>query len=121
MVLSHALSHAHVPHAFGGALALAHHVADPRGANDIDDTDVPILSATDLAVFKALFDRLKDWADIEELLRYGEVDRDEVLRWLAAVVGADDERLARFRETAQRVDHAPPAPTTAELFRRQDR
>lgn len=83
------------------------------------DADVPILSATDLAVFKALFDRLKDWADIEELLRYGEVDRAEVVHWLSAVVGADDDRVARFAAVTARVDAGGPEPTAAEVFGRR--
>lgn len=35
------------------------------------DRPVPILSATDLTIFKALFDRTKDWADIEDMVRAG--------------------------------------------------
>ena len=84
------------------------------------EDEVPILSATDLTVFKALFDRLKDWADIEELLRYGTVDRPEVLHWLAEVVGAADGRLDRFRQVAAAVDSEGPAPTAADIFRRNE-
>lgn len=62
------------------------------------DATVPILSATDLLVFKALFDRRKDWADIEELLRFGKVDVDEAMRWLAAIVGPEDKRLTILAE-----------------------
>jgi hypothetical protein len=57
---------------------------------------IPVLSATDLTVFKALFDRPKDWVDIAEMLAYGEVDVAEVRRWLAGLVGADDRRVERF-------------------------
>ena len=132
-----ALTEAGTPHAFGGALALAFHIAEPRGTRDIDinvfvpandartvlgilptevqwtdhdveeverngqvrvfwdDTpldlffvthpfhenaashvesvpfagrEIPILAADDLAVFKAFFDRTKDWADIEAMI-----------------------------------------------------
>jgi hypothetical protein len=80
------------------------------------DTEVPVLAATDLAIFKALFDRLKDWADIEELLRYGEVDRDEVVRWLTEVVGAGDPRLDRFAAVCARSDGDGAGPTARELF-----
>jgi hypothetical protein len=62
------------------------------------DATVPILSATDLLVFKALFNRRKDWADIEELLRYGKADVDEARRWLIDIVGAKDKRLATLAE-----------------------
>ena len=58
--------------------------------------EIPVLSATHLAVFKALFDREKDWVDIGELLSYGELDADEVERWLSDIVGRDDERLVKW-------------------------
>src|SRR5687767_7819728 len=128
------LEAASIPHAFGGALALAFHIEEPRATRDIDvnvfvapdraqavfealpdgvawsekdvgeviergqvrlfwdetpvdlffsthvfhdeaslniarvpldGTTIPILGATELVVFKAYFDRTKDWADIE--------------------------------------------------------
>jgi hypothetical protein len=61
---------------------------------------IPVLSATDLTVFKALFDRPKDWVDIAEMLAYGEVDVTEVRRWLVRLVGADDRRVARLDDFA---------------------
>jgi hypothetical protein len=70
----------------------------------LDDV-VPILSATDLMVFKMLFDRRKDWADIEELLRYGKVEVAEARRWLTDVVGPDDPRQRRLDEVL--ADTAP--------------
>jgi hypothetical protein len=167
------LDRAGVPHAIGGALALAYHVAQARATNDIDlnvsadpkhpetvfallpsdvpwtdrdvatvrrdgqvrllwplpdggppipldlffpqhalhaavdaraelvpmlDASVPILSATDLLVFKALFNRRKDWADIEELVKFGKPDLAEARRWLVTIVGAKDARLATLAE-----------------------
>lgn len=161
-----ALDRGGVPHAFGGALALALHVEQPRGTADIDvnisvptaraaevlsalpdgvahstadvvtierdgqvrlwwgrtpldlffpqhllhqvvagrthrmplgDGVVPVLSATDLTIFKALFDRTKDWADIEEMVAFGSPDLVEALAWLEEIVGADDPRVARLR------------------------
>ena len=62
------------------------------------DAVVPIVSATDLMVFKMLFDRRKDWADIEELLRYGKVDVDAARAALTDVVGADDVRQSKLDE-----------------------
>ncbi|HVT64220.1 MAG TPA: hypothetical protein VHD81_03640 [Mycobacteriales bacterium] len=67
------------------------------------DATVPILSATDLLVFKALFDRRKDWADIEEIVRFGKADVDEARRWIAKIVGARDERLAKLAEIVAEV------------------
>jgi hypothetical protein len=164
--LHEALQGAGIGHAFGGALALALHVEQPRGTADIDvnislptdqaaavlvalpggishrpkdlaaierdgqvrlwwgrtpvdlffpqhvlhqvlagrttlmplgDGVVPVVSATDLTVFKALFDRTKDWADIEEMVAFGSPDMDEAVAWLDEIVGADDPRSRRLR------------------------
>jgi len=59
---------------------------------------IPILSAEDLAIFKVLFDRAKDWRDLSELLfALGpEFDGAYTLDWLRRIVAAGDERLARF-------------------------
>ncbi|MCU1586510.1 MAG: hypothetical protein JWN31_3 [Frankiales bacterium] len=63
---------------------------------------IPIISATDLAIFKSLFDRGRDWVDIEAMLDYGEVDRREVQRWLIRLLGDVDHRVARFLDLAER-------------------
>ena len=73
---------------------------------------VPILSATDLLIFKALFDRRKDWADIEELVRFGKPDLTDARAWLERIVGSDDHRLTSLREiidevAASRGGHPP--------------
>jgi hypothetical protein len=62
------------------------------------DATIPILSATDLAIFKALFDRPKDWVDIAEMLTYGDVDVAAVRAWLVRIVGAKDQRVVRWDE-----------------------
>jgi hypothetical protein len=67
------------------------------------DATVPILSATDLLVFKALFDRRKDWADIEELIRFGKPDVDDARRWIVKIVGSKDERLTKLAEIVAEV------------------
>lgn len=59
-------------------------------------TQIPVLSATDLTIFKALFDRTKDWADIEEMVAYGEVDLAEARSWVARLMGATDPRIAKL-------------------------
>jgi hypothetical protein len=169
-----ALRNAHVPHAFGGALALGYHVAEPRATRDIDincfvptedahstfevlpreirwgdgdvetvrrvgqvrlfweqtpidlfftnhpfheraaahteevplaDTHIPILGATDLAVFKAFFDRTRDWADIEAMVDERTVDLHIVIGWIVDLLGADDDRVSRLRAL---LDREPP-------------
>jgi hypothetical protein len=167
--LARALDAARVPHAFGGALALAYY-GTPRGTVDIDlnvflpaersapvlevlgtlgvappseaqlreltergqtrlrwdgtpldlffsydalhesatkrrrrvpfgdGVEIAILSAEDLAIFKALFDRAKDWTDLGEMLfaQGPRFDADYALRWLRRILAPDDARLARF-------------------------
>jgi hypothetical protein len=59
---------------------------------------IPILSAEDLAIFKVLFDRAKDWRDLAELLfALGpDFDASYALGWLRRILEPDDARLARF-------------------------
>ena len=165
VALETALTAARVPHAFGGALALAFHTEEPRGTRDIDvnafvagpdietvftalptgvtwDRDdlargerdgqirvfwddtpidlfftthtfhdvahihvervpfagitIPILGATELLVFKAFFDRTKDWADIEAMVEAETADLHSALGWLVDLLGADDPRILRL-------------------------
>jgi hypothetical protein len=160
-----ALSRAGLPHAFGGAIALAYCTEEPRGTRDLDvnvfadpgraedvlaalpdgvlsgaadlaelrrvgqvrlwwqDTPVdlflnvhsfhqevavavrrvafagrtiPVLGCTQLAVFKALIGRTKDWADIEAMLERGSLDAAEVAASLARIVGADHPASRRM-------------------------
>lgn len=60
---------------------------------------VQVLSATDLTIFKALFDRPKDWLDIQAMLEAHDstVDIHDVIRWVGSIVGDDDQRIARLR------------------------
>lgn len=86
------------------------------------DAWVPILSATDLTIFKALFDRPKDWVDIEAMLRFGKVDEVEVTAWLTEVVGPGDDRLERFSHVSkQSREPAKDVPVAAVLFGRRKR
>lgn len=61
--------------------------------------EIPVLGPLELAVFKALFDRTRDWADIEEMLAAGTLDADGMREWLEELVGADDQRLDRLDKT----------------------
>lgn len=62
---------------------------------------IPILGPVELGAFKAVFDRTKDWADIEAMLAAGALGADELRLALAAIVGDDDERLARVTRAAR--------------------
>jgi hypothetical protein len=167
IVIHEALVDAKVPHALGGALALAYY-ADPRATIDIDinvfvptkrwrdvvdalteigvsakrldpsalerdgqcrlwwgdnaidlffaydpihdemrrqsrrvpfgGVTVSILSPEHLAICKAMFDRRKDWIDIEQMLIAGDdLDLYEIEKWLVLMVGDSDERVKRLR------------------------
>ncbi len=60
---------------------------------------IAVLSAEDLVVFKVLFDRRKDWADIEQVLVAGRdsFDSGYVRSWLSRVIGPDDARSQTFQ------------------------
>jgi hypothetical protein len=57
---------------------------------------LPFLSCRDLAVFKAFFNRTKDWADLEAMQEAGSLDIPGVTGTLAVFLGADDPRIERL-------------------------
>jgi hypothetical protein len=164
------LTEAGLPHAFGGAIALAYCVEEPRGTRDLDvnifvdaseaesvlsslpaeirvrkkditavkrdgqarldwdrtpidvflkniplhdavaasvvwvrleGRDVPVLDCASLAVFKAFFDRTKDWADLEAIAQATPEDIEEAAATIAELVAEDDPAVARLRSLAQ--------------------
>jgi hypothetical protein len=58
--------------------------------------ELPFLSCRDLAVFKAFFNRTKDWADLEEMHEARTLDVDAVVGVLVRLLGTDDERVTRL-------------------------
>jgi hypothetical protein len=171
VALHRALARRRVPHAFGGAIALAYWTLDPRATSDIDvnvflpatdaaralralppevaqpagtaeaiardgqirlwwdetpidlffDTvpvhadaarhrrrvafaraQIPVLGPEELAVFKAMFDRTRDWADIEAMLAAESLDLDAVRETLQTMFAPDDHRFARLGEALRR-------------------
>ena len=58
--------------------------------------ELPFLDCRDLAVFKAFFDRTKDWADLEAMAEAGSLDVAGVVGILARHLGADDQRIERL-------------------------
>jgi hypothetical protein len=159
------LNEAGVPHAFGGAIALAYCVEEPRGTRDLDvnifvdatkagptlshmprgvtvteediakverdgqarldwdgtpvdvflnnvplheavagavvwvplaGREVPILDCASLAIFKAFFDRTKDWADMEAIAQATPEDIDVAAATIAELVGPDDPAVKRL-------------------------
>lgn len=67
-------------------------------------TKIPILAPEHLAVCKAMFDRTKDWLDIEQILvATNPLDLDEIETWLQRMVGANDPRMQKLREIVSRL------------------
>jgi hypothetical protein len=60
---------------------------------------VRVLCAEDLAVFKALFDRPKDWVDIASMAEAGTINLNTAADRLAALI-PDDSRVPRLRTIA---------------------
>jgi hypothetical protein len=56
---------------------------------------IPVLDCTGLAVFKAMFDRTRDWADMEAMVEARTIDFDETIHWIREMVG-DDERVEKL-------------------------
>jgi len=65
------------------------------------ETSIPVLSALDIVIFKAMFDRTKDWADIEAVFAAEAVALHEVRDELTKLVGPADHRLSRLAAAAE--------------------
>ncbi len=172
VAIDRALAAAKVPHAIGGALALAYY-AEPRATVDVDvnvfvatdrwpgvrealgplgvdvtlderalerdgkvrlwwgrnpvdlffsydpfhdamegatrrvpfaGTRIPILAPEHLAVCKAVFNRPKDWLDIEAMLIVAEpLDVEEIDSWLRLLLGDADPRVERLGQLSRRL------------------
>jgi len=67
-----------------------------------ESTTIPILGPIELAAFKVMFDRTRDWADIEEMSRAGTLDADALRKVLAEMLDVDDARFVRLDEAVRR-------------------
>lgn len=67
------------------------------------DSTITVLSIEDLVICKALFDRPKDWVDIDAVARTKResLDYGYVRSWLGRFVSDDDPRHARLGEIEQ--------------------
>jgi hypothetical protein len=68
--------------------------------------EIPVLSCTDLAVFKVVFNRTRDWADLEAMVEADSIDRAEALRWLRETLGADAGQVQRFATLEPEADRS---------------
>jgi hypothetical protein len=82
---------------FFATMELHHEMATSSREVTFGPTRIPILSPEHLIVCKAVFDRPKDWLDIEEILDWGtDVDRSTVLRWIDELLGGDSSQHERL-------------------------
>jgi hypothetical protein len=76
--------------AFHDAMAAARRVVP------FADRSIPILAPEHLVVCKAVFNRARDWVDIDAMLDNDTaMDTAEVLRWVGRIAGDDDPRYVR--------------------------
>jgi hypothetical protein len=61
---------------------------------------IPVVGCTALAVFKAMFDRTRDWADIEAMIEANSVDVEDALAWVAEMAGADSPAASKLAALA---------------------
>ena len=71
------------------------------------DTELPYVSATDLTILKATFDRgsdkagkERDWTDIRLMLEARTPDVGEVMKWVERLDGRESDNLAKLRSLA---------------------
>ncbi len=75
--------------------------ADRARIEQFGGASVPFLACRDLAVFKAFFNRTKDWADLEEMHAAESLDVTSVLGVLVDYLGPDDPRISRLSELSR--------------------
>jgi len=62
----------------------------------LGERTIPVLSCTGLAVFKAMFDRPRDWVDIEAMVEARAIDLDEAIGWVSEMAGEDSVEAAKL-------------------------
>jgi hypothetical protein len=75
------------------------HQTARRGAHVVPfgTGSIPVLAADHLIVCKVVFNRPKDWVDIQSVIDAGtDVDPAEILRWVARIAGDEDPRYDRI-------------------------
>jgi len=84
---------------FFATLTFHHDMAARARIVRFGPVEIPILAPEDLVVCKAVFDRPKDWLDIEEIVRWGtQLDADYALRWVGAILGEGSAEAVRLTE-----------------------
>lgn len=65
------------------------------------DRAIPVVDCAALAVFKALFDRSRDWADIEDMVSCGSLDCAHACAWLRRFQGQESPAARRLTDLAR--------------------
>ncbi len=82
---------------FFATLDLHHDMAKRSRQGSFGPVQIPILAPEHLIVCKAIFDRPKDWVDIEEMVAWGtQLDVPAILRWVEEILGTGSEQYARL-------------------------
>ena len=75
---------------------LHQHMSLKTSQGILKGVEIPVLSAEFLAIFKAMFNRTKDWADLEAMVEEGSFNIDFVVSQLVDLRGAQDARIKRL-------------------------
>jgi hypothetical protein len=62
---------------------------------------IPVVGCNTLAVFKALFDRTRDWADIEAMVEAHTIDVDSAVGWIRDMAGPGSAEAAKLAALAR--------------------
>jgi hypothetical protein len=86
---------------FLNVLPFHDYVADHVRQVPFEGRTIPVLSCAALVVFKAMFDRTQDWADIEAMVEARSFDPEEARRWIREMLG-DDRRIDQLAAAQDR-------------------
>lgn len=67
-----------------------------------EGTQIPVLGCETLVIFKAMFNRTRDWGDIEAVLAAGAMDCGHALERLRPLLGAADPAVVRLAALCDR-------------------
>jgi hypothetical protein len=67
----------------------------------LEGREAPVLDCASLVIFKAFFDRTKDWADLEAVALATPEDIEEAAAKIAELVGADDPAVSKLESLAR--------------------
>jgi hypothetical protein len=84
---------------FFATIDLHQEMAERRREVSFAGRRIPILAPEHLVICKAIFDRPKDWVDIEAMVDWGtSIEADEVLTWVERILGPDSEQGRHLEE-----------------------